>query len=147
VTTANQDPLICMPLSLVVCMDLILIAHVPVIGVDIWEHVSCHSKLRLEKGAHVPIQAFYLQARSQVIFSSDPDTNSTSSSQYQNVKADVRIPNSLLMTNLSHFVPVSERGMECYQLQRSRTTICGGKRVTEHGTTSHFGPFNNVFGP
>jgi hypothetical protein len=84
-------------------MVLILVAHVPVIGVDIWEHVSCSLTLRLNRGAHVFAQAFYLQARSQILFSSDPDTNSVFSSQYQNVKADVRIPNSLLTTCLILF--------------------------------------------
>jgi len=43
VTTANQDPLLCE--SLFTCsrsspINFLTTAHVPIIGIDIWEHVS-----------------------------------------------------------------------------------------------------------
>lgn len=46
VTTANQDPLLCMYLiscSSATRTNHLLVAHVPIIGIDIWEHVRLHN--------------------------------------------------------------------------------------------------------
>ena len=45
----------------------LVIAHVPIIGIDIWEHVRRYFPSRLTHGLYLIFQAFYLQVCAPLI--------------------------------------------------------------------------------
>jgi Fe-Mn family superoxide dismutase len=65
VTTANQDPLLGERIlcRLFAIADQSCQAHVPIIGIDIWEHVRRYSSSHFYSCLTLYFQAFYLQVR------------------------------------------------------------------------------------
>jgi hypothetical protein len=103
VTTPNQDPLLCASLSLSLTLffffpvftcryrlNFYFKAHVPIIGIDIWEHVRFSFHIQLARYSLLLDNEGFLSPSTLLSVFEHHEHVLTNFSQYKNVKADVR---------------------------------------------------------